>query len=319
MAVRTHRLVVVFFAVALIALWVGLLARPTRGRAQSGPSAPPPPPPPPLQPARCGTPALYDHNESLPGAVTVTYSAGWNLVAVPMGTVIAGNAGAFFTLQAGDYAGQGASYEVIPNGSQLQAGRGYWAYFSSPTTATLSAKGPQRLTLQLPAALWVMIGNPFTVPLYVPDSSGLCTFDPVSGSCCPFLTTLAPGRGAWALSENGGSLTLFAAPPPPPPAPPPPTTGPATAAPPAAPADLVATAIDSNTIELDWSYQDGSADGAQIYDGLTGDFITSVDASTATYTLVDLVPGSQYCAVVYAYNAAGLSDPSNVACADTPP
>jgi predicted lipoprotein with Yx(FWY)xxD motif len=34
--------------------------------------------------------------------------------------------------------------------------------------------------------------------------------------------------------------------------------------PPASPSSLVATAIDSNTIELDWSYHDGSADGAAL-------------------------------------------------------
>jgi hypothetical protein len=62
-----------------------------------------------------------------------------------------------------------------------------------------------------------------------------------------------------------------------------------------------------------------STGSAELYDGTTGDFLASVDASTSSYTLVGLVPGSQYCAVVYAYNSAGLSDPSNIACADTPP
>jgi hypothetical protein len=42
-------------------------------------------------------------------------------------------------------------------------------------------------------------------------------------------------------------------------------------------------------------------------------------ADAVSYTLVELVPSSQYCVVIYAYNAGGASPLSDQVCAQTLP
>lgn len=69
---------------------------------------------------------------------TVTYQAGWNLVAGPAGTVLTGAAGSLYTYQAND-----SSYEVLPVSTALTAGVGYWAYFPSTTMVTQAASSVQ--------------------------------------------------------------------------------------------------------------------------------------------------------------------------------
>lgn len=88
--------------------------------------------------------------------------------------------------------------------------------------------------------------------------------------------------------------------------------------PPAAPSNLGASAVDGADIQLTWTNNADNADSIQIYDGMTDQQIASVSGGTSSYVLSDLTPGSHYCAYVYAYNSAGYSNPSNMACADTP-
>jgi len=59
-----------------------------------------------------------------PPGVTVTYAAGWNIVAGPSGTTVTGASGSVYTLQPGD-----ASYETLPSGGTLKPGAGYLADF----------------------------------------------------------------------------------------------------------------------------------------------------------------------------------------------
>jgi hypothetical protein len=46
--------------------------------------------------------------------------------------------------------------------------------------------------------------------------------------------------------------------------------------------------------------------------------IAALPQDGTSFTLVGLVPNSQYCVVIYAYNAAGASPLSDQACVQTP-
>jgi hypothetical protein len=91
------------------------------------------------------------------GGGTIPYPAGWNLVAGPTGTVVTGANGPLYTWRAGD-----TSYEVLPAGSPLQAGVGYWVNFAGPNSISF-ARVPQQqpVTISVPAGSFVMIGNPY--------------------------------------------------------------------------------------------------------------------------------------------------------------
>ena len=245
--------------------------------------------------------------------VPVTFQPGWNLVSGPASVVMTGNAGPLYTFQGGDTA-----YEVIPNGSQLTAGQGYWTYFPGPTTVALPIVSPRVISVSLPAGQFVMIGNPNDGNALLSGADVVFTYDPANGYRS--VSSLDPGQGAWAFSAGGGTLTIggrsvrpATAPPPATPSEPsPPTLGP-----PAAPSDLVAADIDSTHIQLTWTNNATNAVSIQVYDSMANEQIAAADGS-ATSTVLSVPPGGHYCAYVYAYNSAGYSDPSNVACADTP-
>jgi len=252
----------------------------------------------------CGAARRPDPAAAQASGIPVTYQAGWNLVAGPAGTVITGDFGPLYTFQAGNTA-----YQVIPNGSPLKAGESYWAYFPAPATVSLPTVSSQGITLLLPAGQFVQVGNPTNTTVTVSGAEAVDTFDPSSNSYAVGMTLL-PGQGAWVFSYSGGSVAITA------------TLGggPSTQPQaPAAPQSLRATALDSTHIRLDWTNGSSSADGFQIYDSLTNTLIAAVDASSTGYTLTGLTPDSHYCAVVYAYNSAGRSGPSNETCADTSP
>ena len=134
---------------------------------------------------------------------TVTYSSGWNLVAGPRGTVLTGAAGSLFTYQAND-----TSYESFPATTPLQPLLGYWAFFPAAATLTLSPALPQTTTtslLSLPPNHYVMIGNPFTVPITLSGADQILVYNAAQGQYVA-TATLQPGQGAWAFSQSGGTL-----------------------------------------------------------------------------------------------------------------
>lgn len=133
--------------------------------------------------------------------ITVTYPAGWNLVAGPTGTVITGNIGPLYTYQANDTA-----YEVIPSGTPLQSGQGYWAYFNAPTTVTIPLAASNTMTVSIPSSHFIMIGNATNKTVTVSGADVVYTYTTSAGYQAT--TTLQPGQGAWAFSYNGGTLTL---------------------------------------------------------------------------------------------------------------
>ena len=152
-------------------------------------------------PAPSATPA----NSSTPASAALAVTTGWNLIAGPTGTTASGAASSLYTFQAGDTA-----YEPSPAASPLDAGVGYWAFFSAPATLTLASGSTQPVTRPLPAGQYVMVGNPFTTNASVAGADAVYTYSASGGYQAA--TVLSPGQGAWAFSSAGGTLTLTAAP-----------------------------------------------------------------------------------------------------------
>jgi hypothetical protein len=140
---------------------------------------------------------------ALPGTgVSVSIPSGWSMVSGPAGTVINGNTGSLFTLQAGD-----TTYETIPSGSPLIAGQSYWAYFGGPVTNVISLASGQSATVQLPPNHAVMIGNPGSGTATVTGADSVSVYNPATGQYQQS-TSIGPGQGAWAWSANGGTATI---------------------------------------------------------------------------------------------------------------
>ncbi|HEY8742510.1 MAG TPA: hypothetical protein VIU62_05400, partial [Chloroflexota bacterium] len=115
-----------------------------------------------------------------------------------------GAANTLYTFQAGD-----SSYETISIGTQLKGGQGYWAYVSSTSSLSLPTVSAGRLTVQLPAGQWVMIGNAFDTTATVSGADSVMVYDSVATSYVQ-TTILQPGAGAWAFSSIGGQATIAA-------------------------------------------------------------------------------------------------------------
>ncbi len=146
------------------------------------------------------------------GGPSVTYQPGWNVVSGPAGTVFAQAGGVLYTFQAGN-----SNYSSIPSTQGVDAGKGYWAFFNSSVTVSLNGAGSTSASVPAAAGQWVMIGNPSgTTPVTVSGADSVVTFNPATNTYTA-TTILAPGQGAWALSTNGGTITLSAATPPAPP------------------------------------------------------------------------------------------------------
>ena len=140
-----------------------------------------------------------------PGGRTVTFPAGFNLIGGPAGTIVTGATGPLFTLQASDTA-----YEVLPATTALQAGLGYWAFFSLPTSISLpAAPPPVAFAVTLPAGHFVMVGNPADVPVTASGADAVYTYSASAGYVQT--TSLALGQGGWALSVRGGTLIMSGA------------------------------------------------------------------------------------------------------------
>ena len=161
--------------------------------------------PPTSTPAASPTPSASSTPTPTPGGPSVTYAAGWNLVAGPTGTTMTGALGPLYTYQASD-----SNYETI-NGSVLTTIEGFWVYFSSATTITLPlASGTTTTSLTLPVNHYVMAGNPFSRPAtFSAPGATIDTYSPATGYATATGTvTLGVGQGAWVLSSTGGTLTI---------------------------------------------------------------------------------------------------------------
>ncbi len=149
-------------------------------------------------------------NPPPPQGATVTYPAGWTIIAGPAGTIVTGASGPLYALQAGD-----AGFEIVPSAMPLQAGLGYWALFPTATAVNLPALAAQTVQVRLPAGQWMLIGNPgssaATVSgadaVYVCRGDSGCQPAPMLMSFPP-MAVLRPGQGAWAISATGGVATI---------------------------------------------------------------------------------------------------------------
>ncbi|HTE83363.1 MAG TPA: hypothetical protein VK821_01360, partial [Dehalococcoidia bacterium] len=148
-------------------------------------------------PARAQAPSTPSPGNS------VTFAAGWNLVAFPQNTDLSKVTSSLFTMQPGD-----TDYETVDPTQGTQTGFGYWAYFASSTAVTLDAGGSFYATIA-PAGSYIMVGNPSGITAAVVSGADLVyTYDPVAGyNQSPLLN---PGQGAWVLSNNGGPITVSA-------------------------------------------------------------------------------------------------------------
>ncbi len=95
-------------------------------------------------------PAAHGH-----GGASVSYGAGWQLVAGPTGSSVRGAVGPLYTFQAGD-----RSYQTLPASQPLVGGRGYWAFLpSGGTIVTGDGAAPCAASVSADQG-WVLIGNP---------------------------------------------------------------------------------------------------------------------------------------------------------------
>lgn len=137
-----------------------------------------------------------------PPGITVTYAAGWNIVAGPTGTTISGAAAPLYTLQPGD-----TNYETLAPSAGLKPGAGYLAYLPASTSATLPVVSGGSATVQLPPGQFVLIGNPGHTAATVTGADVVLVFNSASNSYAP-AATLPAGQGAWAMSNAGGQVTI---------------------------------------------------------------------------------------------------------------
>src|SRR5438309_926729 len=136
------------------------------------------------------------------GGVSISLAQGWNLVSGPDGTILNGNVGSIFTLQAGDQ-----TYQVLPAGTPLRAGFAYWAFFPNGMTNSIPLAPGKSATVQLPPGQLVMVGNPGSGNAFVTGTDYMVVYNPATQQFVE-TTTLGPGQGGWAWSANGGTATI---------------------------------------------------------------------------------------------------------------
>ena len=138
-----------------------------------------------------------------PTGPAIAVAAGWNLVSGPSGSVFSQCNGPLYTFQAGNTA-----YQVVPNTSGIVNGQGYWCFLNAPTTLSLNGQGTTSASITAPASQWVMVGNPSaTQTLTVRGADSVVTWNPGTGAYVQ-ASVIVPGQGAWAISLNGGTITV---------------------------------------------------------------------------------------------------------------
>jgi hypothetical protein len=134
-------------------------------------------------------------------AISASYPAGWNLIALPPGTSLTGTQGPLYTLQPGD-----STYETIQSSAAGMSGFGYWAYFAGTTTLPVAAGGGS-YSVRAPAGQFIMVGDPSgSLPARISGADLAYTYDPVSGY--QQTTRLTPGKGALVIAVAGGTITV---------------------------------------------------------------------------------------------------------------
>jgi hypothetical protein len=136
-------------------------------------------------------------------AAVVSCAAGWNLVGVPDGATL--------PVDAYHWQPQSGSYATVPAGQPLQGGSGYWAYFATATSVTISG-GQPGATVAAQAGAWAMVGDPSaTSSATVGGADVLFVWDPISGQYT-LTDQLHPGQGGLAMRATAGQITITAVP-----------------------------------------------------------------------------------------------------------
>ena len=139
---------------------------------------------------------------ALTNGVSVSMAQGWSIVGGPSGTVITGSVGPLYTYQGAD-----SQYEIVPAGSALAPGEGYWAFFGGPATDVIPLAPGQGTSMQIPASHFVMISNPGSGTATVSGVDYMVVFNTATNQY-QATTSLGPGEGAWVWSWNGGTARI---------------------------------------------------------------------------------------------------------------
>lgn len=137
---------------------------------------------------------------------TVTYHAGWNIVAAPAGSLVGKVNGPIYAL------GPGAdSYDAI-SPEQLLGGRAAWVYFAQDTTITLGRSAAEYSRTIVQANQYVLAGDPSGSEAVAVNGPGVTafTYDPALGYTQT--AELRPGQGAFLIADQDGAITLGKAP-----------------------------------------------------------------------------------------------------------
>src|SRR5579883_3125309 len=132
---------------------------------------------------------------------TLSYDAGWNLVALPSGTLLPAGVGPAFTLSP-----DGTAYEQLAAGGAI-GGRAQWVYFPQRTTLTLGPSAAEFSRRLAAPGQALLLGNPSSdATLAIGGADEAYSYDPVHGWTA--VTALAPGQGALVQVGGSGSVTL---------------------------------------------------------------------------------------------------------------
>ena len=146
-----------------------------------------------------GDPKPDPPGEGCSAPESVTRPAGWNIIAAPEGTTI--NVGPLYSVRPG-----AAYYDVLPAGSEAEAGVGYWAFFDANSETYFPLESPS-YSVRLPANQWMLIGNSGDDPAIVTGADEVFIYDTVSDAYIETYTIPAY-TGAWAISYTGAVVTI---------------------------------------------------------------------------------------------------------------
>jgi hypothetical protein len=154
-------------------------------------------------------PQNYDPEKNL---TSVAMKSGWNLVSVPSSVTDSSIATLFPSAVSGTVYAYSASGYANP--SKLTRGQGYWAFYSSPVTNTISGYGINDATISTSGAGWVLVGS-VTSPVSVSaltsspaDAIVPGTLYAWNGTSYENPTTLVPGQAYWVFVNKACSLTV---------------------------------------------------------------------------------------------------------------
>ncbi|MHB8573878.1 MAG: hypothetical protein ACYDCQ_00960 [Dehalococcoidia bacterium] len=149
-----------------------------------------------------------------PPSGSVTYPVGWNIVGGP--------AGSEFPVTLYRWEPERNQYASLAPNTPVERGRGYWAYFSQPTTVLLAGDSGSSMPSG-PGQQYLLIANPSSSqcaginvgPPMPPGSSrgpvvlSVYTYDPAQGSYSSGAgALLTPGEGAWVVLDRPGMVPI---------------------------------------------------------------------------------------------------------------